>query len=144
MLAVLYSGTFGEGDVAYSGGRLVDSGFDVETSILLSLLSDAPALPGDVLPPGVTRRGWWADIFDADGDTFGSRLWLLEHAEATEATASRARTYAEESTAWLVRDGHLRALDFWTSLDDLGGVYLEITATLPDGQTRRVGPLKVN
>lgn len=109
MLALVYDNGEGEADLAYSGGSLVDDGFDLETAVLVSLLCDAPAPDGYVLPEGTPRRGWWADAYDQeDAAPLGSLLWLCEDQPCTEATASKARDYAKEALSWLVRDGHVR------------------------------------
>ena len=66
------------GDWAVANGSLV-SGQDVPTAVLISLLTDRLALPGDQIPDAppsgmADRRGWWAD--DDPETPIGSRLWL--------------------------------------------------------------------
>lgn len=81
-----------------------DSG--LRTAVLLSLFSDARAEPGDELPDGVSRGGYWGDAYPArPGDRWGSRLWLLSRSTITREVLRRAETYAREALAWAVEDG---------------------------------------
>ncbi|MFP4904903.1 phage GP46 family protein, partial [Paraburkholderia sp. BR14261] len=41
-------------------GPSLQSGEDLQTSVLISLFTDRLALPSDETPDG-NRRGWWAD-----------------------------------------------------------------------------------
>ncbi|RJX35672.1 MAG: hypothetical protein C4525_03185 [Desulfarculus sp.] len=93
------------GDLVLSGGALLqDEG--LQTAVLHSLFTDRRALADDVLPEGVNRRGWWADLtLPAEGDQYGSRLWLLFREKQTAAVLRRAEEYAEEALAWLITDG---------------------------------------
>lgn len=82
---------------------------DLVTEILIALLSDARAEPGE-LPEGVGNRGFWADALEPSGEQTGSRLWLLEHAAATLDNAERAERYASEALAYLGRDKRARTV----------------------------------
>jgi phage gp46-like protein len=102
--------TDGDGDVSYDDdGRIVE-GHDLKAAVFLSLFLDAPARDGDDIPDHATRRGFWADAFNTDGDITGSRLWLLERSKVTAAALADAKTYADEALAWMVRDGVARAV----------------------------------
>jgi len=143
VLALVFDNDEGEADLAYVDGALQDSGLDLETAVLLSLHCDAPALDGDVLPVGTPLRGWWGDDFDDDGaGPMGSRLWLLDDAAVSEATASRARTYAKEAMAWLVKDGHVREVDALTVVGD-EAIQLIPVVRLKNGDEIRFSPLQV-
>ena len=142
MLAVSFDTDTGFGDLVYASGHLVDSGSDLETAALLSLLCDAPAQDGDALPAGTPRRGFWADIFDATGERIGSRLWLLEGAEATEQTAQRAKAYAAEALQWMIRDRHVLSIAYATQVGD-EAVELSVVLTLRDGREVPLGPFRV-
>jgi phage gp46-like protein len=77
----------------------------LETAVLLSLFSDRIAREDDVLPSGDDRRGWWADAYaDIEGDSWGSRLWLLSREKQTAETLRRAEEYAREALQWLIED----------------------------------------
>lgn len=142
MLRAAFNSETGDADLVYSGGRLVDTGFDVETNAINSLFSDAPAQDGDVLAPGTPRRGYLGDIFDERGHVFGSRLWLLEGSEATQATAERAKTYALEALQWMIDDRHITGVAFETEVYD-EDVGLAIDLTTADGRSTRLGPFKL-
>lgn len=107
----------------------------LETAVVLSLFSDARAHDDDVLPHGQTdRRGWWADAYPAaDGDRFGSRLWLLRASKQLQESLTDARQYAEESLAWLVEDGAARKVEVETFIarDEVMGMIVRIFR--PDG-----------
>ena len=89
---------------------LTDDG--LETAVIVSLFTDAPADPGDAIPDGTTnRRGWWGDMpVDAAAqtgtpDVTGSKLWLLDRAVLNTETLARAESYALAALAWMKRDG---------------------------------------
>lgn len=107
----------------------------LETAVILSLFSDARANEDDALPIGQTdRRGWWADAFPpADGDRFGSRLWLLCAAKQLQQSLNQAREYAEEALAWLVTDGVANKVEVETFIarDEVLGMLVRIYR--PDG-----------
>lgn len=111
-LALVWNGATGDADLALLGPDFqTDDG--LETAVLISLFTDAPAQPGDVIPDGTNdRRGWWGDMpVDTAAQTgtppavTGSRLWLLANALLTAETLRRAESYALEALAWMKRDG---------------------------------------
>lgn len=142
MLALAFDTTTCEGDVVYDAGCLVAEGFDLETAVILSLLTDAPAQAGDVLPEGTPRRGFWADAFEADSTVLGSRLWLLEGSETSQATADKAKAYASEALGWLLTGRYVRAVDFATQVGD-EAIELTVLVTLKDGKQVPLGPFGV-
>lgn len=101
---------------------------DLETAVIISLMTDASAWPDDVLPDGTDdRRGWWADrgpVGDAPAPPegpLGSRLWLLVREKSTEDTRSRAELYAAEALEWVTRDGVAARVDVRAAyLDPVG------------------------
>lgn len=83
----------------------LDSDEPLVRAVVISLFTWRRANPDDDLP-GDLRQGWWGDSFPVvPNDKIGSRLWLLSRAKLTSETVVRAREYAEESLAWLVKDG---------------------------------------
>lgn len=140
MIALDYSNTLLEGNLVYAGGRMVDEGADLETAALISLACDARAAPGDLLPEGTNRRGWWADTFD-DGSGLGAMLWLLEDAVATPANARRAELYAQDALKWMIDDGAVRAITTEAEAQR-DAVWLKIVFTLPNGQQQTLSPFK--
>lgn len=105
-LALVWNLAAGAADLALLGTDLAtDAG--LTTGVLLSFFLDRRAQDDDVPPSGdpTDRRGWWADQFNAvEGDKYGSRLWLLDRAKATNETALRAKEYAAEALQWMVDD----------------------------------------
>ena len=103
-------------DLVKSGGRLqVDDG--LETSVELSLFTDAPATDDELRAAGLTReqnRGaWWGNDYpEVPGDVWGSKLWLLARAKRSDETLARARDYATEAVRWLIADGLATRIPF--------------------------------
>lgn len=90
-------------DWRLTGGGNLEMTSALETAVMMSLFTDARALPGDKLLPGETdRRGWWGDLVDAQ--PIGSRLWLLRRAKRLPETLKLARDYVSEALRWLVTD----------------------------------------
>ncbi|MDH4745816.1 phage GP46 family protein [Sphingomonas sp. CBMAI 2297] len=110
------------------------SGNDIETAVLLSLHTDAPADDDDVIPDASgDPRGWWGD------STMGSKLWLLSRAKKTPATLLLAKAYAEAACAWLVSDGAAASVNVtaeWVSPGAMLG--LLVVVAQPDGNAVRV------
>jgi phage gp46-like protein len=108
-IALLYSQALQALDVAMWDGDL-QADDSIATAVILSLLLDAPAQPGDVLPDPLSadRRGWWGNAFlppvDGKPDVYGSRLWLLSRALQIPATLRAAEMYAAEALAWMIED----------------------------------------
>lgn len=105
------------------------------TAMVLSLMCDRTAQPGEVAP-GADRRGWWPDAFAEDGDRFGSRLWLLEREKQTEQTLQRARAYVREALAWVVEDGFATGIELTVFAPQRGWLVAQVVLTL-DGGSRR-------
>ncbi len=107
MLRVAYQRETGFDLVLGAQGLEVDDG--IETAVLLSLFTDAPAADDELAIAGLTReqnRGWWGNDFpDVDGDVWGSKLWLLQRAKRTDETLARANGYARDAVAWMITDG---------------------------------------
>ena len=101
-------------------------------AVLISLFSWRRAEPDDPLPVANERQGWWADGLAADGDRFGSRLWLLMRTAAQADTAAAARQYAEEALAWMVADGLAAAVNVTTALAS-GTLSLAVEVLRDDG-----------
>lgn len=108
------------------------------TAVVISLFTDARANNDDPLPDeriGVPSdlRGWWGD--HVQGDDFlavdgrmGSRLWLLSREKDLDEVVARAQQYAEESLAWLLRDGHVTRLEVVASRVSSGYLGIAVTA----------------
>ena len=103
------------------------------TAVVISLFTDARARAEDELPPEFDRddrRGYWGDALE--GESVGSRLWLLAREKDTARVRARAEQYAREALAWLVSEGLARAVDV-TAAHPQGGVcQLAVRVTYPD------------
>ena len=104
----------------------------LQTSIIISYFTDGLAEADDVIPDGTgDRRGSWVDLpLDAGAadDHIGSRLWLLQRALATTATALRGREYCIEALAWMIEDGVAADVAVTTRWRDLR--FLEIDTVI--------------
>ncbi len=114
----------------FLGGDLVED--DLQELVTLSLFTWRRALDDDLIPEGASRQGWFAD------PEFGSRLYLLGRAKATQQTLVDAKQYAEEALSWLVTDGILRSVSATAEFAPRGrGVYLTIDLRTPLGDEAR-------
>lgn len=120
------------GDYAISGGSLA-SGNDVETAVLLSLMTDRVAELGDVIPDNGDRRGYWGDT--GQKYTIGSRLWLLDRAKGPRDTPRRAEDYAREALQWMLDDGAVAKFDISATWVPTSQLNLQVTAYRTDGTT---------
>lgn len=122
-------------DVAIANGDLVaDDG--LETSLIVSILSDARADESQV-PQPESRRGWIGDLVaTVPGYQYGSLLWLLEQARLTRDTLAQAENNARAALNWMIEDGLVQAIDVIASRQD-GALILDVTMTSPDGSTIR-------
>jgi phage gp46-like protein len=83
----------------------------LQTAILISLFTNARAGVDVALPLGQdNRQGWVGSGFTraangSMGDDWGSLLWTIYVSKSTTQILERARFYAQEALAWLVRDG---------------------------------------
>lgn len=105
-----------------------------ETSLLLSIFTDAPAKPGDVVPPELEgkRGGWWADALAAiAGDKFGSRLWLLRRVKQEPTVLTRAREYVLEALEWMLVDKVTDRIEVATEILRPGVLLLTVTVYRP-------------
>jgi len=92
----------GPGDIAVTGYELYrEPGF--ETSVTLSLFSDARAGRGDVLPSTIKYKGgWWGSSLL--GREFGSKLWLLQRSVLDNTTMRLYEQYSKDALKWMVDD----------------------------------------
>lgn len=102
-IRVIWDPAEGIGDWNMAGAFL-ETGHDLETSVLVSLLTWRVADPSSDLPQGVVDpQGWWADAFT--GDPIGSGLWELLRSKKSDETLRRAESYAKTALEWLIQDG---------------------------------------
>lgn len=128
-LALVWDEQIGSADLVMIDDDLAsDAG--LETAVELSLFTDRRAESDNAPPSGDPndRRGYWGDQFSAvEGDKFGSRIWLLDRAKATNETALSWKEYALEALAWMTEDGVVSGVDVATQLT---GQRLDAAVTL--------------
>jgi len=113
-------------DIALNGVDLATHA-GLESAIIISLYTDARASNDDLIPDGTDdRRGWW-------GGSFGSKLWLIDRAKATQETLNQAREYCHEALQWLIDDGVARVVDVTTEWLRDGVMIITVDITRPDG-----------
>jgi phage gp46-like protein len=99
----------GEGEYDYVNSDGLEQDDGLETSVIISLFTDAPATADELASHGFTadqNRGWWGDDYpEVEGDVWGSLLWLLERSKRDDETLAEAKEFAERCLAWLVDDG---------------------------------------
>lgn len=136
-VALLWDNETWQADLALRGGDLAADD-SLQTAVIVSLFTDRRARPDDVLPQGgADPRGWWADMLAEEGEQIGSRLWLLSREKQTPETVARAREYAEEALAWLVREGVAELVEVEASILRAGVLGLAIWISRPGGPDRQ-------
>lgn len=132
-----------EGEDRAADLQLVDGDLAAEdglrTAVILSLFTDRRARPDDILPEAdADRRGWWGDVAAASpDDQIGSRLWLLSREKRRPEVVARAREYAEEALAWLVRDSVARSVKVEAEITPQGWLGLGVVIERPGGPARQ-------
>ncbi|MTK12712.1 MAG: hypothetical protein F8N39_11685 [Clostridiaceae bacterium] len=129
--ATFWNVTLASGDWRIANLQLA-SGDDLQTAVLISLFTDRVANTDDVIPDGTgDPRGWWGDA----GETvpIGSRLWLLERAKLTKATANAAVGYATEALQWLLDDGVASAVSVTAEIKAPNMLGLQVTVARANG-----------
>ena len=122
-------------DITITNGDLTaDDG--LETSLIVSLLSDARADDSQV-PQPESQRGWIGDLVaPVPGYQYGSLLWLLEQSRLTQETLAMAENNARAALNWMVEDGLAQSIDVIASRKN-GSLILDIAVISPDGSTVR-------
>lgn len=121
-------------DLVFVDGDLATED-SLRTDAIISLMSDRRARADDQLPEGgVDRRGFWGDAWAVvPGDQLGSRLWLLSREKELPETLRRAREYAEEGLAWMIKDGIATSVEVVASVPRSGVLLLEVAISRSDG-----------
>jgi phage gp46-like protein len=105
----------------------------LQNAVLISLFTDARC-EADELPQGETdQRGYWGDLDLPEGESLGSKLWLLRREKITQNTLNRARDYATDALQWLIENDHLQGVKVEVSRGGLERIDLLIHCQLPDG-----------
>jgi len=96
-------------------------------AVWVSLFSDARALDDDVIPDGsAQQRGWWGDQFLLDdGQSLGSRRWLLSREKQLDSVLRDLEEYDSEALQWLVDEGIASRIEVVCSNGELRGWLIE-------------------
>lgn len=88
----------------------------LETSVLISLFSDARATPDmlDAIDNDGDLRGFWGDITRPE-DSTGSLLWTLKRAKQLVSTLAKARGFCQSALRWMLDDKIADRVDVATS-----------------------------
>jgi len=105
-------------DISFTDGDFTKiAGLD--TAILISLSAERRALESEIKEPR-NRRGWVGNLINGYDDfEYGSKLWFLDQARATQENLNRAKTWAEDALQWLVDDSIADAIRITTAYNDL-------------------------
>jgi phage gp46-like protein len=111
--------------------NFIDGDFEqmqgLDTAILMSLTCERRANSSEVSLPQY-RRGWVGNEINGFADfEYGSKLWLLEQARATQNTLNDAVTHAQNALQWLVDDGFADSIIAEGEYNDLIELILNIT-----------------
>lgn len=111
---------FAEGDAT-----LTD---DLRPAVIFSLMTDARAHDDDEVPGNpADRRGYWHDTFLPDeGDSEGSRLYLLQGKAASEETRLLAEGIVKQALQHMIDDGLVLrfSIDAWWEQAHFLGIHV--------------------
>lgn len=112
----------------------------LETAATISLFSDKRARDDDQLPDNSgDRRGWCLTHrqreIDAGAEEIGSWLWLLGREKQLPEVVARAKAYAEESLAWMVRRKVAASVTVTAEITRPGWLGLLVEIVRRDGAT---------
>ncbi len=117
--------------VIEDGNFVIEDGFD--TSIMVSLITDARA-PADKVVLPENRRGWMGNLVSpVDGRDLGGLLWLTEQRRLTQDTLNETVDYARKSLNWFVEDGLANSIDVTGEIVPRSGIRLTIAITALTG-----------
>lgn len=115
------------------GDLLSTDGF--ETSVLLSLGTDARASESEVSDP-IRRRGYVGDeFFENENFRHGSKLWLLDQTRIGNNTRNMAVSYSEQALAWMIEDEYLSTISAVGNISPAEGVSVRVNGVTISGET---------
>lgn len=106
----------------------------IEMACIVSIFTDQ-RVTSDELPLLQTDlRGWWGDVVNPNQtDQTGSKLWLLERANPTQDTLSRAQQYVQDCLQWMIDDGVAQSVSVTCSFPTTQFLLIQVTIVEPDG-----------
>ena len=103
---------------------------DLQTAVLISLMTDATAGADDIIPDGTEDpRGWWGD------SSIGCKVWLRMRSKQTSQTLALVKADYQQALQWLIDDGVAAAVDVTTEWVQRGVLGAGITVRRADGTT---------
>ena len=112
----------------------------LQTSVIVSLFTDARADVDDKLPDSNGgRRGWWGDATsDKTGDSVGSKLWIHERDKLNDQLLLDIQKRAKDALKWMEDEGLAKSIVVNTERLHLDSgdysVALSVEITKPDGK----------
>ena len=128
---ILENGSF---DVVIEEGDFANEpGFD--TSIWLSLFTDARADESQVVK-AENRRGWLGNtVSDIEDRELGGLLWLVEQRRLNQETLNEVLDYCRKSLQWIVEDQVALKVEVEGNIYPRRGLEVYITITSKSGVT---------
>ncbi len=114
-IKIIYDNDLAVGDFNFLNGDL-EREEGLETSVLISLYTDARASEDDNVDDPNDLRGWAGDLLPSNDDSIGSKLWLLDRSKATQENANKAKQYVQQALNWMIEDGVASKIDVVTSI----------------------------
>ena len=112
-------------DLSFVGGDLEKTeGF--ASAVNISIFCEKRASASEVAIPE-KRRGWWGNAFLGYTDfEYGSKLWLLLQARASQKTLNNSITYSENALQWFIEDNYLDKVVVSSEYDDNMAMLLNV------------------
>ena len=90
-------------------------------AVVISLFTHRRADPDDNVD---VPMGWWGDTWPVvANDRYGSKLWLLQRSNLTNALVNTVRNYLHDPLQWMQEDGVVTRIDIdiqRTGINELG------------------------
>lgn len=136
----------GISDIAIESGDILGDE-SLYTAVLISLFTDKRADNVDELPVEYKvgtdlpdLRGYFGDALE--GESMGSKLWLLKREKQISRVLVLAKQYAEESLEWLINGNYCRKITVDVENPTRGILELKISLDLHEEQRLFVGSNK--
>ena len=124
-------------DLRLRDGDLLGDG-GLETSIIISLLTDRRVTQEQLPEFQTDRKGWWGDLLPVvDGDQIGSRLWTLNRSKISNETLRLHEDYAREALQHFIEDGVADSIAIEANYNDDFHLILDIDIIRPENQNTR-------
>ena len=109
----------------------------LKTAVVISLFTDRRGNEEDV-PNGELNRGYWGDMDLPEGESLGSKLWLLKREKLTPETINAARDYITEALEWMIDASLIVAMSVTVERQNNQWLAYEISLQLPSGNWEKV------